>query len=504
MLWKIKIGFRVFLPIIAAILLILSYPRFNLEFLAWVALIPLFFALENKSLKRRFIVGYFFGLIFFSGILYWLANVTVPGTIVLILLLSLAPAIFSCLYIYPIPPNIYPIFYIPSIWVISEYLRTHLLTGFPWALLAYSQYLNIPVIQISDITASYGVSFVIVLINFCIYAVIRKSHNRKKYTVIGIFILIAVLFYGFFSLNQKYITQPLKVSIVQGNIPQELKWDKDYERFILDKYEFLTQLASKEGSHIIIWPETSVPVILGRDDIFERITNLADSLNTSLLVGVIREENLKYYNSAVLISGNGKILGSYDKLHLVPFGEYIPLEEHIPWFRSLIDKVIGDFEAGRDFNLFTISIENISSQEKSIVKNIRFYKFGVLICFEDIFPDLARNFVKKGALFLLNITNDAWFGNTAAPFQHVQSSVFRAIENRVPVIRSANTGVSCFINQNGIIIDSVKENEKEIFVDGYKHAEIHPILNTTIYTRFGDVFFYICLAMFIVSFIKRH
>lgn len=495
---------KLILPIISSILLILAFPRFNLGFLAWIALIPLFFALENKNIKQRFAIGYLFGLIFFSGILYWLVNVTVPGTIVLVLLLSLAPAIFCSLYLKLITYNLLLFLAIPSAWVITEYLRTYLFTGFPWALLGYSQYLNLPVIQISDITGSYGISFIIVLVNFCIYAIIKKFPNKKIFTTLGISILIVTVFYGFYRLNQKYMIPPIKVAVVQGNIPQSMKWDRTYEKFILDKYEFITLEAQESNPDIIIWPETSVPGILGRDKhIFSRVTNLARSIDTDLLIGTIREIDSKFYNSATLVSKEGRILESYDKLHLVPFGEYVPLEKYMPWFRNTIDKPIGNFEPGTEFKLLKVKTGQASVIGDSIIKDTRFYKFGTLICFEDIFPNLARRFVKEGALFLVNITNDAWFGKTSAPYQHVQSSVFRAVENRVPVIRSANTGVSCFIDQKGRIIDSVRINGEEIFVDGYTERDIYPLSIPTIYTRFGDIFCYVCLALYLTSLIKR-
>ncbi len=342
---------KLILPIISSVLLILAFSRFNLGPLAWIALIPLFFALENKNIKQRFAIGYLFGLIFFSGILYWLINVTVPGTIVLVLLLSLAPAIFCSLYLKLITYNLLLFLAIPSAWVITEYLRTYLFTGFPWALLGYSQYLNLPVIQISDITGSYGVSFIIVLVNFCIYAIIKKFPNKKIFTTLGISILIVTVFYGFYRLNQKYMIPPIKVAVVQGNIPQSMKWDRTYEKFILDKYEFITLEAQESKPDIIIWPETSVPGILGRDKhIFNRVMNLARSIDTDLLIGTIREIDSKFYNSATLVSKEGRILESYDKLHLVPFGEYVPLEKYMPWFRNTIDKPIGDFEPGPNLN----------------------------------------------------------------------------------------------------------------------------------------------------------
>lgn len=499
-LWAMSYSF--ILPVISALLLILAYPKFDLKFLAWVAFVPLFFSLENKNPKQRFIIGYLFGFIFFSGILYWLINVSVPGAIVLIIILSCAPAMF-CLYT---PSGIvYDILAIPSLWVLTEFLRSHIFTGFPWVMLGYSQYLNLPIIQIADITGVYGVSFLIVLVNFAIYSVIRKFKKRFIHIVIALCGLILTFFYGSYRLQEGYLGVPLEISVIQGNIPQGMKWDPQYKRLILDTYERLTLQAKKENADLIIWPETAIPGFFEGDGyLYTRITDLAKIIDTPLLVGAIRETDSRLHNSAYLISEDGKVLKVYNKIHLVPFGEYIPLEKYIPWLRNFIDKPIGDFDFGDEYTLFRIKAERKGYINESIVKDIRFYNFGVLICFEDIFPYLARNFVKSGAEFMVNITNDAWFGKTSAPYQHLEASVFRAVENRVPVIRSANTGISCFIDQKGRIISFVKVDGEKTFVEGYKQARIVPSYRRTLYTLWGDIFVSISCVIFITALaIKR-
>ncbi len=440
------------LPIISAILLILTFPRFNLEFLAWVALIPLFFALENKKTKERFIIGYVFGIVFFSYILYWLTNVTVPGTILLIFYLSFAPAVFTLLYRNS-RHKIWDAVFVPAAWVLTEYARAHFLTGFPWAVLGYSQSFNLPVIQIADITGVYGISFLVILVNFGIYLGLKKA-PKAAYILFFILILFTLVFvYGQDRMNRIYPSQRLKVSVIQGNIPQEMKWDPRYREFIVTKYKVLTKEALEEAPRLVIWPETSVPGYLEEEaDLKDRILNLAKSGNVYLLAGTLREENSEVFNSATLISDRGKILKSYDKIHLVPFGEFVPFGKAFSWTRSAIDKPMGDFAAGTDFTVFKFKLRKTVRGSDSIRKTIHFHSFSVLICFEDIFPGLSRNFVKKGARFLVNITNDAWFGKTAAPYQHAQGSIFRAIENRVPVVRAANTGLSCIIDHRGKIL----------------------------------------------------
>lgn len=483
--------------LISAILLILAYPRFNLEFLVWIALVPLFFTLEDKKLSQRFIIGYLFGIIFFAGTLYWLINVTIPGTIVLVLLLALAPGIFCSLYATRHPLS--AITFIPSLWVLTEYLRTHLFTGFPWALLGYSQSFNLPLIQIADITGVYGVSFLIVLVNLGIYMALKKVRQRF-YILFFIFLLmILVLTYGQKSINRVYPTQNLKVSVIQGNIRQEMKWDPRYRKFIIDKYKAITDESLKENPRLVIWPETSVPGYLEEErDLRNHITNLAAANNIHLLVGTLRKKGSRVYNSATLISNTGEISDSYDKIHLVPFGEFVPFGNFFSWMRAFIDKPIGDFDSGKEFTVFKFRVQSVAREAGRIQKITEFHDFSALICFEDIFPDLCRRFVKNGARFLVNMTNDAWFGKTPAPYQHVHGSIFRAVENRVPVVRAANTGVSCIIDHKGKIVKLVTSGADEIFVDGYQAEVITPVFANTIYTRFGDMFSWICITLIFV------
>jgi len=491
---------RYLLAVIAAVLLIFAYPGFNLEFLAWAAFIPLFFALENKKPKQKFFTGYLFGIVFFSGILYWLVNVTWPGTIALVMLLSFAPAIF-CLFFpsTPAAPRALSVVFVPALWVATEYLRAHLFTGFPWALLGYSQSFNLPAIQIADIAGVYGVSFMVMLVNFSVYRALRKSPGRF-HVLFFVFILFSLSFgYGWKRIAQIQPAQNLKIAVIQANIPQEIKWNSRYRNFIIDKYKALTKSSLSERPRLVIWPETALPGYLEEKDIKKEITELARSDNIYLLTGTLRENGPDIHNSASFISNEGKILASYDKIHLVPFGEFIPLEKSFLSIRSLVDKPIGDFDRGGEFTVFKFKFMETFSESERIRKATHFHKFSVLICFEDIFPELSVNFVRKGARFLVNITNDAWFGKTAAAFQHMQCSIFRAVENRVPVLRAANTGVSCVIDHRGKIIKSVKEGNRRIFVDGYASANIMPTFAGSFYTRFGDVFAWGCIVLALIG-----
>lgn len=480
--------------------LIFAYPPFNLEFLAWVAFIPLLYALKHPDPKRRFAVGYVFGIMFFSGILYWLMRVSVPGAVIFIMVLSLAPAIFSLLASPSVVCRPLSVVFVPASWVLTEYLRSHLFTGFPWALLGYSQSANLPIIQIANITGVYGVSFLILMANLSFYLLLTKTPRRFYIMFFSFIALVFVFAYGQSTMARAYHGHPLKVAVIQGNIPQEIKWSPSYAGSILDKYRTLTLEAVAEGPRLIVWPESSVPGYLEEEYYLrESVLNIAKETNAWLLVGTLRENDKANFNSAVLISGKGDIKKRYDKIHLVPFGEFIPLGKVFSWVRFFVNKPIGDYSRGTDLTVFRFQTDTVIRQDKVIQKTTNFYNFSSLICFEDIFPDLCRRFVRQGADFLVNMTNDAWFGKSSAPYQHMQGSIFRAVENRVPVVRAANTGVSCIINHKGEILKYVRDKNKEIFIDGYAVGTIIPVSHPTFYTRFGDIFSRICIACVLLS-----
>ncbi len=490
-------------------------------------MVPLFYVINHTTIKGAFWLSCLTGVLFFSSTIYWLGHVTLLGLILLVLYLSIYFGIFGLLVksfwerskshiAHPHGRILLDIFFPPVLWVTLEYLRTHLLTGFGWALLGYSQYLNLRVIQIADITGVYGVSFLIVLVNVGVYLLLFKivgatfmapagsgllnmsflrivSRNQTPtsccqrcanliYLILPWIFLAVSLIYGNFKLSEyPQGNRTLRVSVVQGNIPQDEKWAPEFRMLILEKYEVLTKLAAMEEPALIIWPETSFPGIIVLDEInqdilYQKVVSLAKDIKTPILIGSQRNDVLRdeSFNSAILVSQDGNIKTYYDKLHLVPFGEYVPLGRFFPFIGKAID--VGDFSKGNEYTLF------------SLPKG----RFGTLICFEDIFPGQVRQFVRKGADFLVNITNDAWFGRTSAPYQHAQASVFRAIENRRYVVRSANTGLSCFINPRGEI------KKMDIFTTGYKTETIRLNSKRSFYATYGDLFAVLCLCISVV------
>lgn len=484
-------GFKsIILCVLSAILSALPFCNGKLWIFAWIGFVPLFFALQNKSRLKVFLLSYITGVIFWSITIHWLIHVTLLGQILLILYLALYFGIFG-LFV-PHPSSVAPrlsLLYIPSLWVLLEYLRSHLLSGFGWALLGYSQYLNLPVIQIADLFGAYGVSFLMMMVNVSVWQFIRGGGIE---TMVPVILFIVSLAYGFLKLYYlpPFVHRPssfvLKISLIQGNIPQELKWAPGSKPFILDRYIQLTNAAARTMPDLIIWPEASNPGFLGEGEdewISQAIFKASRNAKIPLLFGSAVREKEKYFNSAVLTDPEGTIAARYDKLHLVPFGEYIPLKNFFPFLETIVP--IGDFTPGQVYTLCKLPV-------------IRYplpVTFAVLICFEDTIPKLSRAFVKKGADFLVNITNDAWFGRTTAAYQHLSASVFRAVENRVSLVRSANTGVSCFIDSYGRITAKVCENGKDIFAAGVKTGTITLGKSSALYSAIGDMFVLGCLAI---------
>jgi apolipoprotein N-acyltransferase len=489
----------ILLSLLSGILLILSFPNFDLEFLAWFALVPLFYAVEGKSLWNSFKLGFLTGIISFLGILYWIivavhtyGNVPLilSGPILLLLVVYLSLFIGAFTYLTRFiqkRSGLQIIFFTPFLWVALEYLRSFLLTGFPWGNLGYSQYLNLPFIQMADITGSYGLSFAIVLVNATLFYALRQRAKKTfpfKEAGITSIILMGFLIYGYAkmgSVDRQMIQNPsLKIGLVQGNIDQSIKWDPSFQIETLKIYDKLSSRVAEEKPDLIIWPETATPFFFQDAKEFQPfILNIPKKTNAFLLFGTpsykIEKGKVNHYNSVLLVSPAGELRGKYDKIHLVPYGEYVPLGEYIPL--GSLGEGIGNFKPGKEIFNFTLPQG----------------QFGVLICFEIIFPDLCRRFVQRGANFLVTITNDAWFGRTSAPSQHFSIATFRAVENRVFVARAANTGITGIIDPKGKIL-----KKGEIFTEESMNGTIRLSSHKTFYTLYGDLFAWICTVIFIL------
>jgi len=471
------------LVILSAVLLVISYPQMDCWPLAWVALVPFFFALDGKNARSAFGSGYACGFLFFAGTLGWFIYVTYIGAFLFIAYLSLYFAVFAVAFVFfrrlPLMPRL---FTLSAVWVALEFIRGHALSGFGWVSLGHSQYKNYLLIQIADVTGVYGVSFLVILVNLLVFESLRSVDDirRIRRTQIIVTLLVClVLGYGIADAAHLRAYGQVEVGVVQPDIPQSLKWDPRLKGRIVERTIRLTRALGAQKPDIIVWPETSLPGILWESPaLFEEIKKTARDMQTPILMGtIIQEGEEKYYNSAVLVSADGEMAGHYDKVHLVPFGEYLPLR---PWL-GFVNRFIGlaDFTPGREYTLLPAG-----RQHK---------KFGVLICFEDTLPYLCRAFTNAGAQFLVNITNDAWFEDTKEPFLHMQAAVFGAVENKRALVRAANTGVSAFIDPFGRVIGAVQnERGKKTFVAGTAVAALPLVNQRTVYTKYGDVFTMFC------------
>jgi apolipoprotein N-acyltransferase len=492
------------LAALSGLLLAATFPLADLHLLAWIGLIPLFLALQGQTVKNGFWLGGISGIIFFAGTVHWVTNSVhfyggvplIPASLVTLLLcayLALYPALFSAAIVHLKRHR--PALLVvsaPALWTALELARTCVFSGFPWSLLGYSQYRALPVIQIADITGIYGVSFLIVLVNTAISAFIM---DKKQYRglAIGALVMALVIGYGFMRLRAPEGPGAITISVVQGNIEQDKKWDPAYQTETIAIYERLTGESLKQHPALVIWPETATPFYFTGNNPTDRaltsdLEEFVKKNRTPLLFGsptyqVKSLRTIVLHNSAFLLSGEGTLLNRYHKLHLVPFGEYVPLKSVLFFVEKMV-QAIGDFEPGNDYTVMTVPDGNSPSHE---------VRFSTVICYEIIFPDLVRRFVDKGAQVVTTITNDAWFGKSAAPYQHFSMAVFRAVENRVPIARAANTGISGFIDAKGRILAATG-----IFTETYLTQSLVPGNTKTFYTSFGDLFSYACVILSII------
>jgi len=479
--------------------LVLAFPKIHFEFLAWVGLVPLLWAIRQKTPVQAAVLGFLSGLVFYCGLLYWIYNVlTVYGhlssvlSVFFIVLLSAYLALYFSAFAFGIrwirtKTELSETLLGPPLWVALEYLRGFLLSGFPWELLGYSQYRVLSLVQIADLTGVYGVSFLIILANAALYRLALFAAERRWSPafreVLAAGILIAGTgIYGQWRLMELAQTsspeKSIRVALVQGNIRQDVKWETSYQEETIKIYTHLTLQAKPQRPQLVIWPETSAPFFIQSPSSFQtKVFDLSSQMGAPLLLGAPgfdrQGAKVQYFNSAFLISPEKKIIGRYDKLHLVPFGEYAPLSGIFSFTKEIIG-ALGDFEPG-------LGVRNLT---------VPFGDFGVLICYEGIFPDLTRRFVAGGARFLVNITNDGWFGKTSAPHQHLSMATLRAIENRVPIARAANTGISALIASSGQI-----QAASDLFTREVLSGTISLGQTRSLYTQYGDLFAYACLGV---------
>ncbi len=485
-------------PVLAAIIsglfLAAAFPKWDLTFLLPLALPPLYWALKDATPKRAFRLGFLAGLVANAGLLYWIVYVThvfgrlpLPLAVGVMLLLAGYLALYRAFWAWGVvkagAAGISPLWFGPALWVALEYLQTHLFSGFPWTLLGAGLYKYLLFIQVADLAGVYGISFLLALAStwlfLAAFPLFQRVRHQRRQEALALLMLMAWAGYGAYRLDAvaklAAASPKISVGVTQGNIKQGEKWNPQMVAATLDRYAELTDQC--RGARLIVWPETAAPFLFLRTpDFSARVQEIAKKSGAFLFFGApayeLTPQGERYFNRAYLLDPEGKVAGSYNKAHLVPYGEYVPLQR-IFFFIPKMVAMIGDFAEG--------PVGGVVSLPEG--------KVGPLICFESIFAYLSRAQVRNGARLLITITNDAWFGETSAPYQHLSLAVFRCVEGRVAMARAANTGISAFIAPDGKILWTSALNVPAAHVQ-----ELPWMPGGSPYTRWGDLFAWACVA----------
>ena len=512
----------------SGVLLALSFPKFGHPAFAWIALAPLLVALvpkpesqipDRKSpipnpkslpLMRAFALGLTTGIVYFTGTLYWITRVmTVYGGLqgwvavlvnaALIAYLALFPAIFAIVtrrLIFSLGPS--ALMTAPLVWVTTELGRTHLFTGFPWVLLGYSQVTMLPIAQLASVFGVYGVSALVASVSAAAALIVVDGAagpaEAGRHVPAGRHVLITatavglVAAWGSWRIARAEWTnagEPIQVGLVQANVDQGEKWAPARAAAIFQEYLDLTRQAMGQGAEFVVWPESSTPFYFEEDRAdADRLRTLARQARVPILLGsdqIERGRPDKYYNAAFLVGADGTTASVYRKMHLVPFGEYVP-SKRLFFFAARLVEAVSDFSPGDRAALLPVNGHPIST----------------VICYEVVYPDLVRRFVVGGSELLTTITNDAWFGRTSAPSQHFAQASMRAIEEGRYLVRSANTGISGIVDPYGRVLA-----RSDIFQPAVIVGRARFLTGLTVYARSGDVFAYasvvITLAMLVLA-----
>jgi len=501
-----------FLPaILSAALVILSTPPSGFFWIAFTALAPLLFVLRESSLVRAAALSFLFGYLHGIGIFWWLTSVEGVGLELYLLVLAPLYALYYTAFgvSYNLMACAFPrlTFLLgPALWVSVEFIRAHMFfLALPWNLLGHTQHAVLPVIGIADLTGVYGVSFLLVLVNEVVSrwletVLSKKQSNKfsrqhqwsslKVPTAVAVLSLIFTVSWSVAPGQVDNQAETVRLALLQPNVVTSEIMSYQDQNDHLEIYSTFTREAAGRDADLIAWPASSLPGSLSSRIVKAHLRELIKDLNTYLLVGWAAGQKLspaegkkeRYANTEFLFNADGRPGGRYNKQHLVPFNEYLPLDDLIHWPRW-VTTLEGNYRPGERNTLFVL--------KKA--------KFGVPICWESLFPDLFRRFVKEGANFMVNVTNEAYMGDTAGPYQTHAMNVFRAVENRITLARVSATGISSFIGPDGRVLETVRDADgKELFVPGILVRDIPLLKERTFYTMHGDLFAWAMIAVTIV------
>jgi apolipoprotein N-acyltransferase len=456
------------------------------------------------------VLGLVCGAVYFAGTLYWLVEtmttfgglatpLALLAAFLLVAYLALFPAAFAAILSRVVRAlGLRAVMLAPAIWVATELGRQYVWDGFPWALLGYSQVTVLPIAQLASVVGVYGLSALLALMSAAVaYAIL--AHDRERWLpVVGSGLLVVVIAgWGAARLDRSALAargDPVRVAVLQGNIAQEDKWNPALRDEITDRYLSLTRKALGQGATFIMWPESSTPFYFERD--LARgagIRRLAVEGKATLLIGSDQVEPIKavpgppdpgrkerYYNAAFLVKPDGSIGAVYRKMHLVPFGEYVPAKRLFFFVGPIVDALSDSFAAGTEPVLLPVGDHQVSTA----------------ICYEVIYASLMREFVTRGSELLTTITNDAWYGRSSAAYQHWDQASLRAIENGRYLARAANTGISGFVDPYGRVLAKSALFEEALLVH-----DLRFLRERTIYSRIGDTIAWLSLALTAAAFL---
>ena len=508
----------------SGLLLALSFPKFGHPAVAWFALTPLLVALARSPQRAAFWIGLLTGIVYFGGTVYWTADVMgIYGGLPLVVAAAIAALLVSYLALFPalfavIVARIVRSYGTPSlaaapfVWVATELGRAHLFGGFPWVLLGYSQATVLPVAQTASLAGVYGISWLVAAVGTAfalvfatavragVEALPRGGATPQTARVRWLSTSVACVWLaapavGLAAWGHQRVAasewtksgDPITVGLVQGNVDQGQKWDAASASSIFESYLRLTRDAVAQGAEAVLWPESSTPFFFEEDPgSANRIRDIARTSKVPILLGSDQieaarlspssassglpapPEPRKYYNAAFLVQDDGSTGPVYRKMHLVPFGEYVPLKSFLFFVGPLVEAV-SDFSPG----------------DTAVLLPIRGHRVSTAICYEIVYPDLVRQFVRGGSELLTTITNDAWFGRTSAPYQHFEQASMRAIEHGRYLVRAANTGISGIVDPYGHVVV-----RSDLFVSAALVGEARFLTVDTVYSRRGDLFAY--------------
>lgn len=487
---------------LAGILLYLAFPPRDLGGLAFVAFVPLLGVLRGRGAAARFGLGWLAGNFAYTAAVassivraadaYFDHPLWVDAGFAL-----LAPQIYGALYLGLFalvagPEMVLPLrrrlLTVPALWVAVELLRARLWHGAPWLLLAHSQHGSLRLIQIADVIGALGVGFVVVLAGVLLEHLLHATRGREplqpRAVAAGVFALLAVLGYGEAQLRSRVPGDAgLDVAIVQPALPGDWRASLTGVPRSLARLRSLSAAVADDGTELLVWPENALGFgLVGNDDLVGRVASVAHG--AAMLLGAPRtveyDGGVRFRNTAFLVGRDGRLAGHYDKIRLTPWAEYLPLR--LGGFGRREWAAADRYEPGEERTLFPVGG----------------HRFATMICFEAVYPELAREFVLAGAEFLVNLSNDDWFGDEAAVAQHFVAALFRAVENRRFLVRVTNSGRSGLVDPRGIVVTTLPDGEPAT-----ARLEVGPARELSVYTRLGDAFAWICAVVSIAALALR-